>query len=188
MNHSSPFKGGSGMNTSKLINIAYGPLQFLTANMAEPIRDCIHLVCELIRILTRKAIPLNNKTEVIDRASTILSKLGQVLHERDHTIMLHLTLHCIEQQYDFGQVEMRLFERGQHVIKENVNSYTNPEANFGNNYTHSIGGHTQLKLIEDLVDALTPGNLKKESKKNNIVYYLTDLVYYLLYSIHFCIA
>lgn len=153
------------MNTSKYINLAFGPLQVLTRDMGSNVREVVHLICELIRMVMRKSIPVKTKADVISRASDILSQLGDAYPERHHTIMLHLTLHVIEQQYVWGQVDMRIFERMQHIIKGNTKSYTNPEASFANNYTYFIGGEVQMKILEDVEHAMTPKKVLQQRGK-----------------------
>lgn len=158
-----PFKNATQMNTSKYIAMAYGPLQIIAGTLIKKkARDVIQKVCEIVRLICRRVIDVRNKQQDLDRTQQLLEALQLELPERNHIIMYHLSYHVVEQQFVWGPVDMRLFERGQHVVKENTCSHVYPEASLANRYTHHVGTSYQTKHLLPLNQALVSGKYKMQ--------------------------
>lgn len=98
-----------------------------------------------------------HEERVLQRVKNILKYLANVLPKRSHTIMLHLSLHVVEDSYLWGaNSNMRISERMQYHIKSNTLSRNMPEHSLAKNMAKNLIGYPQICLLRETAIVLNP--------------------------------
>jgi len=154
-----PFDAGDVCTSADYIEYTQGMLAWAVREENKTVRTIVQTLSKLARLLFRPTIILNSKAEVTTQVDDIMQTLTDILPVAEHSILLHVCNHIVQQQYNWGVISMFIFERVNNLIKNLITNRQHPEGSLAHNYDRTVH-HLPTNIAQSSLHATSvAGNL-----------------------------